>query len=117
MTDQKPTGLGWVPGACTLPTAEQPVRLAEFDALFSAAVRDGSRLTARHLRVTLAGDTEVASAVRDLADRETECCSFFTFTIGTPAPNTVQLDIEVPAGHVDVLDALEARAKQIRSTP
>ena len=117
MTDQSPIDLGWVPEACTLPTAEQPLRLAEFDALFSACVGGGERLGAQHLRVTLTGGPEFADAVRDLAERETQCCSFFTFAVQNPKPGLVQLDIEVPAGHIDVLDALEARAAAVRSQP
>jgi len=37
MTDHTTSGLAWVPAACTLPTAEQPLRPAEFDALFTSA--------------------------------------------------------------------------------
>jgi hypothetical protein len=114
MTDQSLSGPDWVPDACTLPTAQQPLRLAEFDALFTASVRGGERLGRRHLRVTLAGGEQLADSVQDLADRETQCCSFFTFTVGTPEPGVVRLDIEVPAGHVDVLDALQARAIAVR---
>ena len=114
MTDETTSGLGWVPQACTLPIVEQPLRLAEFDALFNQAVRGGERLGARHLRVTLAGGPDLQESVRDLTSRETECCSFFTFTITAPQPGQVQLDIDVPAGHVDVLDALEARAAVVR---
>jgi hypothetical protein len=114
MTDQYGPGLAWVPDACTLPTADRPLRLAEFDALFSAAVSDGERLAERHLRVTLSGGGDLADSVRDLADRETQCCSFFTFTVSAPEPGVVLLDVEVPAGHVDVLDALQARAATVR---
>ena len=117
MTDQASPGLDWVPEACTLPTAEQPLRLAEFDALFTASVRGGERLGAQHLRVTWEGGAEVADSVRDLAARESDCCSFFAFTITTPDPGQVQLNIEVPQGHVDVLDALEQRATAVRSQP
>lgn len=35
-----------VPAACTLPTAERPLRLAEFEELFATAVR-GVRPSAR----------------------------------------------------------------------
>ncbi len=115
MNVQEPAQSAWVPQACTLPTAEQPPRLAEFDALLAAAVREGERLTARQLRVTLSGSGDLADTVRDLADRETQCCSFFTFTVTTTLPGHVQLDIEVPVGHIDVLDALEARADTVRS--
>lgn len=114
MTDQFSSGLAWVPEACTLPTAEQPLRLAELDALFMTAVRGGERLGAQHLRVTLDGGADLERSVRDLADRETRCCSFFTFTVTAPGPGQVQLDMEVPAGHIDVLDALARRAAAVR---
>jgi len=105
---------GWVPEACTLPTAEQPLRSAEFDELFSTAVRDGERLAPGHLRLTLVGGPERADAVRDLAERESQCCSFFRFGVEERG-GVVRLDIEVPAGHVAVLDALAARAAAKRS--
>ncbi|WP_027341517.1 hypothetical protein [Hamadaea tsunoensis] len=117
MTENSPAGPDQVPEACTLPTAEQPLRLAEFDALFSTAVRAADRRTPRHLGLTLPGGEQLASTVRDLAERETQCCSFFTFTVTTPAPGVVRLDIEVPAGHVDVLDTLQARAALVRDRP
>ncbi|WP_406079134.1 hypothetical protein [Micromonospora sp. NBC_00858] len=75
-----------VPDACTLPTVEQPLRLAEFDELFATAVRRVETLTATHARMTLIGEAGLtAAAVRDLTARETGCCSFFTFTITEPA--------------------------------
>jgi hypothetical protein len=114
MTDQNGWDLAWVSEACTLPTAEQPLRLAEFDALFTAAVCDGERLAERQLRVTLSGGSDLADSVRDLADRETQCCSFFSFAVSTPQPGVVLLDVEVPAGRVDVLDALQAHAAIVR---
>lgn len=72
-----------VPDACTLPTVEQPLRLAEFDELFATAVRRVETLTATHARMTLTGEAGLTAAVRDLTARETGCCSFFTFTITT----------------------------------
>ena len=41
----------WAPTSCTLPTAEQPLRLAEFDEFFRAAVRRvAERELARHVK-------------------------------------------------------------------
>ncbi len=110
MADRTAPRPSWVPDACTLPTAEQPLRLAEFDELFTRAARGGERLSARHLRVTLAGGPDLAESVRDLAAREAQCCSFFDFAVTAPQPGLVRLDIRVPAARVDVLDALAARA-------
>ena len=36
--------MAWVPEACTLPTVEQPLRVAEFDELFATAVRPVERV-------------------------------------------------------------------------
>jgi hypothetical protein len=98
-----------IPDACTLPTAEQPLRLAEFDKLFATAVRRVEPVSAIHARLHLAGPAGLEPWVRDLTARETECCSFFTFTV-TPAPDAVVLDIEVPAAYTAVLTSLVERA-------
>lgn len=97
----------WVPDACALPTALRSLRLAEFDDLFATAVRGQHRLSATRLRLLLHPAAEARA--RDLTVRETQCCSFFTFTFG-PADGAVRLDVEVPPAHVDVLNALAQRA-------
>lgn len=91
----------WVPEACTLPTAGQPLRLAELDAML-ATVYEKHRLSPAKVRLHLTAPVET---VRDLAARESECCSFFTFTVGSGT-----LEIEVPPAHIDVLEALLERA-------
>jgi hypothetical protein len=102
-----------VPEACTLPTVEQPLRLAEFDDLFATAVRRVDPVSVTHARMHLTGPVGLAARVRDLAARETECCSLFSFTT-TPQPATegeaVVLDIEVPVEQVEVLATLTQRA-------
>ncbi|WBC15695.1 hypothetical protein O7600_02335 [Micromonospora sp. WMMA1998] len=103
-------GSSWVPDACALPTTERPLRLAEFDRLFRAAVRAVDRPSARHLRLRLDGADQVERTARDLAARESACCSFFTFDLARPDDGPLTLDIRVPAAHTDVLDALAARA-------
>ncbi|HEY5784821.1 MAG TPA: hypothetical protein VIT65_08590 [Microlunatus sp.] len=94
-----------MPEVCTLPTVEQPLRQAEFDSLFATALRAQARSGRALLRWSL--DPDMAATVRDLAARETVCCSFFTFT---EVEGLLQVDVSVPAAHVDVLDALAARA-------
>ncbi|MBC9001733.1 hypothetical protein [Micromonospora aurantiaca (nom. illeg.)] len=105
----------WVPDACTLPTAERPLRLSEFDQFFRDAVRGADRLSAQHLRLRLDGAEQVEETARDLTARESSCCSFFAFDIARHSPDLLTLDVRVPAGHVDVLDALAERATSVRS--
>jgi hypothetical protein len=105
-----------VPEACTLPTAERPLRLAEFDDLFATAVRRVDPVSATLARLHLTGPAGLADRVRDLAARETECCSFFTFaTTSEPAADgeAVILDIQVPAAYRDVLESLTQRASAV----
>ncbi|SCL60192.1 hypothetical protein [Micromonospora chersina] len=100
----------WAPDACTLPTAERPLRLAEFDQFFRDAVRGVDRLSARHLRLHLAGDARVEESARDLTARESSCCSFFAFAVSRSGPDALTLDVRVPAAHIHVLDGLADRA-------
>lgn len=95
--------LTWVPDACTLPTAEQPFRVAEFDQLFAEHLRSAERVDAQTLDLTLDPSAEATAA--DLIARESECCSFFTFTL----TGALQLRITVPPAHTAVLDGLTAR--------
>ncbi|MFI5621842.1 hypothetical protein ACIA03_00110 [Nocardioides sp. NPDC051685] len=97
--------------ACTMPTAERPLRLAEFDALFASAVRSVER-RGDDVRMRLAGPDGLVARVRDLTARETSCCSFFTFTVeGTDEDLT--LDVSVPPAHQEILDALAERAREL----
>lgn len=102
--------LSWVPQACTLPTVEQPLRTAEFDAMFAETVRSVERPGPDRVRMELEPTPEIAARVADLAARETGCCSFFTFAL-TATAGALHLDITVAPGHVEVLDALTARAE------
>jgi hypothetical protein len=129
-----PAPADWVPvETCTLPTAEQPLRVAEFDTLFAASLRavEHPAAAATRARLLLAGDADLPGRVQRLADAETACCSFFTFTL-TPlavdssadlsgalsgnvdAAAVVALDVEVPAARADALAALVERAEQAR---
>jgi hypothetical protein len=100
----------WAPSECTLPTAERPLRVAEFHQLFATALRALARLGPMHLRLTLDGAVQVEATVRDLIARENACCSFFAFTLTRTADQQLQLDIQVPENRTDVLDGIAARA-------
>ena len=95
-----------MPDSCTLPTVEQPIRVAEFDRFFAESVRGAHRPERTRLDLTLRPDAEKAG--RDLAARESGCCSFFTFEFDTGAAESV-MRIGVPGSYVPVLDALQTR--------
>jgi hypothetical protein len=100
----------WVPATCTLPTVEQPLRLAAFDEFFRAAARRSTRNSATRLDLVVMPESEAIA--RDLAERETSCCSFFRFDFH-PAADGLVMSIGVPKSHIDVLDALEARISTV----
>lgn len=105
-----PGELGWTDvAACTLPTAERPLRVAEFDDLFTA-LQSIERSDQTKARLLLAGDDTLPARTQRLADAESSCCSFFTFGVSTLEDGLVRLDITVPAEHADVLVGLVGRA-------
>jgi hypothetical protein len=100
---------GWVPQACTLPTVEQPLRVAEFDALFAEAVTGVVRVAPDRVRLALRAEPGVVARAAKLAVAETGCCSFSAFVL-TVSRSALSLEVEVPGQYVEVLDALAARA-------
>ncbi len=110
MTTTPSADRGWAPAACTLPTAEQPLRLAEFDALFINHVQQVHRADARRVVLALTGGPQVAGTAADLAARESACCSFLTFDL-IITNGTVTLAVSTTAAHTDVLAALADRAE------
>lgn len=97
------TNTEWAPPSCTLPTVERPLREREFTDLFRTALQELNTRGPDHADFTLAADA--ADTARDLAARETSCCSFFTFTFAEH-PETVVMTITVPPEQTRVLDAL-----------
>lgn len=100
----------WVPEACTLPTAERPLRRAEFDSLFANDVVGLVHESAQRVRLELRADPEVAARAADLSVKETGCCSFFAFDLSI-ADGHVTLTISAPEPHASVIAALAARAE------
>ncbi|HEV2088095.1 MAG TPA: hypothetical protein VGR21_07270 [Cryptosporangiaceae bacterium] len=97
-------GIRGVPDACTLPVAEQPLRVAEFDALFAASLRAVERPDATRLLLRLAAGTLATAA--DLAGREAACCSFFGFAVTEDHTGAVVMEVTVPPAQAGVLDAV-----------
>lgn len=95
-----------------MPTAERPLREAEFDALFGEAVTQVRPVGTGRVRLVLRPDPEVAGRAAELAARETGCCSFFTFTL-TATGGALALEVSAADQHVEVLEALAARAAEV----
>jgi hypothetical protein len=57
----------WAPDACTLPTLERPLGIAEFDDLFASVLRT-YRAQPTRLDLVMAADIEAAAS--DLAGRD-----------------------------------------------
>ena len=102
----------WVPESCKLPTVEQPLRVAEFDALFATATGPPARLSPTRLREHLPRGQNITA--RDLVARESGCCSFFTFDV-LPSATATELEVEVLESQVAVLDAMQQRVDDARS--
>jgi hypothetical protein len=94
--------------ACVLPSAEQPLRLAEFDDLFATAVRAVDRTDPTRLRLDLRPEPAVAARAADLVVRETQCCSFFTFTLSASG-GRLSLEVEAPVQYAEVIGAMAER--------
>lgn len=104
----------WVPESCTLPTVDQPSRVAEFDDLFARAVAPADRVGSTTMLVHLPAGEDVASLTRELTARETACCAFFSFDV-RPSSRGTELEVRVPESRTAVLDAMQHRAEAVRS--
>ena len=100
----------WASELCSLPSADRPLRLAEFDRLFAKSVRRSVRRTPTRLDLVMAPAAEATA--RDLAAREAQCCSFFDFEFVSSGEDLL-MQIGVPRTYTDILDALHERVKAV----
>jgi hypothetical protein len=100
----------WVPAACSLSTAEQPLRRAECDDLFAQDVVSVTQESPRRVRLELRADPDAAARAARLAVQETGCCSLFTFELAI-TDGRVSLIVSTSAEHESVLAAFGARAE------
>jgi hypothetical protein len=101
--------LDWAPDPCTMPTIERPLREKEFADLFASSLLRVERAATITARLGLTFDS--TDRARDLAARESSCCSFFAFEIVEHDTESV-MTISVPAAQVHVLDALVDSARR-----
>ena len=95
--------------SCTLPAADMPGRAAEFDSVFAAGLRHAELVSPTHVWWVFGADEARAQALTGLLDRESDCCSFFTFGQQEEG-DTVTVDVTVPPEHAAALAVLAGRA-------
>ena len=104
--------------ACTLPTVERPARSAEWGSIFRQVLATES-FGAQRGRLTFPQDAALETRARELASKETACCSFFTFDFGAGVDAagalTMTLDVSVPPSQSAVLDAFLGWAEGVRT--
>ncbi len=105
----------WVAAGCTLLPAERPPRAAEFDCLF-AEVHGISLAAPGRLRLDLRPGRRQAAMAAGLMQAETQCCSFFAFTL-TATGGGLTLDVTVPPARAGLVDVLAARAAAVTGLP
>lgn len=100
----------WIPESCTLPTAERPLRRAEFDDLFAEDVLTVHENSPLEVRLELRADADVAARAARLAAKETVCCSFFRFDL-VATDGRIALVVSTESPNEVVLAALAERAR------
>ena len=110
MTENLTVEDDWVPASCALPTAQQPLRRAEFDDLFADDVVSVNQTSAGAVCLELRAEPYVAAKAASLATKETRCCSFFTFEL-TITDGKVELTVSAEPEHASVLAALSELAR------
>jgi hypothetical protein len=93
---------------CALSDTARLARAAQFRKLFAETVRRVERPTATRLRLELEPGPGPAGRTAELISAETECCSFFTFSL-TATAGSLALEVTVPQSHTVVLDSLAER--------
>jgi hypothetical protein len=100
-----------LPIACSLSASDYAQRAQEFGSLFATALISSKREPTR-LDLVLNRKLAEEARVRDLVDRERECCPYFTFEVASGAED-IRLQIEVPEGAEECLDDLEQIATRV----
>jgi hypothetical protein len=97
-----------IPIACTLQPSDARSQLSEWQEMLRRVMDGSERVSSNRLELSLLPDADIGSVV-SLAQRETACCAFFSFTIEIEA-DRVLLVVEVPNEAVEILDLLSSTA-------
>jgi hypothetical protein len=92
-----------IPIACTLEAEAARAQLDEWRALLVGAVERRHRVSIGRLELVLASGFDQVDALVRLAQRETACCAFFTFSIAIGS-EALTLVIQAPDGSESILD-------------
>ena len=93
-----------IPIACTLSASDARSQLSEWQGILSHSVDNSERVSPNRLQLRFSADADIESVI-NLAQRESACCTFFSFSIEI-ATDHLLLIIEVPNEAVQILDQL-----------
>ena len=91
------------PIACTLEEGAARAQLDEWRDLLTGAIECRHRVSIGRLELALSSDFDQVDALVRLAQRESSCCAFFTFSIAIEA-EALTLVIQAPDGAESILD-------------
>ncbi len=92
-----------IPIACKLEAGAARAQLDEWRELLAGAVERRHRVSTGRLELVLSSGFDQVDALVRLAQRETACCAFFTFSIAIRAESLI-LAIEAPDDAEAILD-------------
>jgi MerR family copper efflux transcriptional regulator len=95
-----------IPIACTLSAADKTARGDEWRQFIATNVTQILR-SDTSVRMRLAGGDDLILTTVDLLQREKDCCAFFEFRLEL-LPDTLWLEVAVPAEAASMLDAFVA---------
>lgn len=87
----------WMPQSCTLPTEEQPLRIAEWDGLLTERLTALSRPGPQRLGLELSDSAATEDRVRDLAAREGHARGYASVALCSPPNHASQVPSSVSA--------------------
>jgi hypothetical protein len=99
------------PIACSLELNDATEQLGEWHSLLDRVVDRAERISSTRLDLSLLPNVGLDSLLR-IAQREKECCPFFTFTVHIWADCLV-LAIEVPDQATGILDQLTPEPREL----
>lgn len=100
-------------GSCTLDEQGAARRNAEFADVVKRGLRDRRKTPEGTVRLVFDNTEGMESDIRALAERESQCCGFFSFDVRVTNDDVV-LEVDAPSDSAEYLDMLYQAAEPDR---